>query len=174
MRAAVLADLTPDTFGYRLLFLLHLTCVVVGFGSSFVYPILGVEGRRRGGAPAQALSQSTLLAAGRLTTPVIYLAGGFGLILAIVSPFDMGSAWIAIGLLVFLAAVLFAGFVHVPNLKAMDRLLGEVVAADPAAGGPPPQAAELDARGKKAAMYGGILHLAFLVLMIDMIWKPGA
>jgi hypothetical protein len=23
-------------------------------------------------------------------------------------------------------------------------------------------------------MYGGILHLLFLLLMIDMVWKPGS
>ena len=64
---------------------------------------------------------------------------------------------------------------HAPNLKKMDELgaklsSGEVKGGQ---GGPPAELAELQERGKKAAMFGGILHLLFALLLIDMIWKPG-
>ena len=76
-------------------------------------------------------------------------------------------------MVVFLAAALFAWFVHTPNLKKMDKLRrSSSKDGAPAAGGPPPQVAELQARGKRAGMNGGLLHLAFLLLVIDMIWKP--
>jgi hypothetical protein len=40
--------------------------------------------------------------------------------------------------------------------------------------GPPPQVAELERRGKLVKQYSGILHLSMLVILVLMIWKPGA
>ena len=175
----ILAELFPGDFGYDLLLLLHLVCVVVGFGSTFVYPFLGAQAQKRRGVEAAALSDSSLIAAKRVTTPVIYAAGAFGLILVLVGPAEFSDSWVGIAMALFIAAVLFSALVHVPNLLAMNKLTIELAAMGPppagaAASGPPPQVAEMEARGKRAAMNGGILHLAFLLLMIDMIFKPGA
>lgn len=161
------------------MFLAHLTCVVVGFGSSFVYPFLGNEAKKRRGVQAQALSEASLATAKIITTPMIYAAGAFGLALAALGPYSLSDAWLSASMAVFLVAVLIAGFLHVPNLKQMTRLTVELAAMGPppagaAPSGPPPRVVELEARGKKAGMYGGILHLTFLVLMVLMIWKPGA
>ena len=161
------------------MFLLHLLTVVVGFGSAFVYPVLGKQAAARGGVQAQALSESTLAAANRLTTPVIYAAGATGLVLVMMSEhIDFDEAWISIALVLFVAAAALVTFAHAPNLKRMDELTRELAsgpAADaPGGGGAPPQAAELAQRGRRAALFGGILHLLFLAIMIDMIWKPGS
>ena len=64
-------------------------------------------------------------------------------------------------------------------LKTTTRALSEKLAnATPGAqgepGGKPKEVAEIEERGSRASMYGGILHLFFLLLMIDMIWKPGS
>ena len=64
-----------------------------------------------------------------------------------------------------------------PNLKAMDALAGEAGRRrrrPPATAGRRREVAELQERGKKAGMFGGLLHLIFLLLLIDMIWKPGS
>ena len=61
---------------------------------------------------------------------------------------------------------------HGPNLKRMLALQREMAAAGPPQGGPPPQLAELQARGKKAGMFGGILHLLFVLILLDMVFKP--
>ena len=39
--------------------------------------------------------------------------------------------------------------------------------------GPPPQAAELEERGKRAGLYGAISNLAWVVVLVLMVWKPG-
>lgn len=174
----VLADLAVDSTAYRLLVFLHIGCMIVGFGSSFVYPILGNEGKKRRGIEAKALSDASLAAAKLVTTPVIYAGGAFGLVLALVGPWDIADLWLSAAIVVFLAAVLFAGFVHVPNLQRMNVLVTELAAmgAPPAGApaGPPPQAVEMEQRGKAAARNGGILHLSLIVLLYLMIWKPGA
>lgn len=174
----VLADLSIDSTGYRLLLFLHIVCMIVGFGSSFVYPILGNEGKKRRGVEAKALSESSLHAAELVTTPVIYVGGALGLVLALVGPWDIADAWLSASFTVFIAAVLFARFVHVANLTRMNVLIAELATMGPppagAPAGPPPQAVELEQRGKAAARNGGILHLALVVLLYLMIWKPGA
>ena len=78
-----------------------------------------------------------------------------------------------------IASVISQGF-HIPNLKAMLGLQEELAAMGPppqsagaAAGGPPPQVLELQERGKRAGMYGGILHLLFALILLDMVFKPG-
>ena len=58
----------------------------------------------------------------------------------------------------------------------MDELEEQLVVGSVKAGadgGPPKEVAELGERSSKAAMYGGVLHVIWLLLMIDMIWKPG-
>jgi len=78
----------------------------------------------------------------------------------------------------YVAALLFSIFVHQPNLRRMDALVNELAAmaaggppaGGPPAGGPPPQAVELEQRGKAAARNGGILHLAFVVILVLMVW----
>lgn len=174
----LLADLALDSFGYRALLLLHIACMIVGFGSSFVYPILGGEAKQRRGIEAKALSEASLHAAHVVTTPVIYAGGLFGLLAALLGPWDLGDAWLSLAILLYLAAVLFARFVHVPNLEKMNALTAELAAMGPppagATGGPPPQAVEMERRGGAAARNGGVLHVTFLVILVLMIWKPGA
>lgn len=170
------AGLLPDTFGYRILFLLHLVLVVVGFGTSFAYPALAARARKLPPAEGHAIGHAMLEISKPLTTYPIWAAGAVGIILVGVSEqWKFSQAWVSISFVLFFGAVIFAWFVHMPNLKKMDGLQEELLAMEgpPPAGGPPPQVTELQARGKRAGMYGGLLHLVFLLLVIDMIWKPG-
>jgi hypothetical protein len=165
------------SFTYQVVYLIHLACIVVGFGSSFVYPVLAVRSRKLAPREAYAVNHLALEVSPYLTSYPIYGAGAAGLLLIVLSDevFTFSQTWISIAFLVYILAVLLAIFLHAPNLKAMDALQAKLV--DAPAGTPgseaPPEVAELEERGQKAAMYGGILHLFWLILMIDMIWKPG-
>lgn len=169
------AGLFQEDFGYRFLLLLHLVLVIVGFGSSFVYPALASRARKLAPAEGYAINHAALGLSKGLTTYPIWAGGATGIILVGVSEqWEFSQAWVSIAFVLFFAAALFAWFVHTPNLNKMDALQAELVAggASPGQGGPPPQVVELQARGKRAGMYGGLLHLAFVLLVIDMIWKP--
>ena len=171
----VLAKLLQEDFGYRFLYLLHIVFIVVGFGTSFAYPALARRARQLPPAEGHAIFHASLQMSRGLTTYPIWAAGLVGIILVGVSEqWKFSQAWISIAFVLFFAAVLFAWFVHTPNLKKMDELQEALLAGAPPSGqgGPPPQVAELEARGKRAGMTGGLLHLAFLLLVIDMIWKP--
>lgn len=161
---------------YRLVLLLHLVAVVVGFGSGFVWPYLAGQARRRGRGEGLAFTEVSAEGSLRLTTVPIWVAGALGIVLVVLGDgWAFDQAWISAAFALFIIGVVVATFLHSPNLKRMLELQREL-AEGPAPGGgdgPPPQVAELQTRGKRAGMYGGILHLAFLLLMIDMIWKPG-
>lgn len=159
---------------YLVVYLIHLGCVVVGFGSSFVYPLLAVKARDLAPREAYALNHAALGISPYLTTYPIYGAGASGVVLVVLSDdaFSFSATWISVAFLVFILGVLVSTFLHTPNLKAMDALQAQLI--DAPAGPAPPGVAELEERGQKAAMYGGLLHVFWFVLMVDMIWKPGA
>ncbi len=165
------------SFAYRLVYLVHLLCVVVGFGTTFVAPLLAAKARQRPPAEAYAINHTFSEVAHILATPFIIAAGVFGTILVALSDrtWTYSQTWVSIAFVLFFVALGISLGLHLPNLKAMDGLQEKLATgqATPTPGGPPAEVAELQARGKRAQMLGGILHLLFLLLMIDMIWKPG-
>lgn len=174
---AVLADLSVTSTGYRLLLFGHLLFVIVGFGSSFVWPLLGREASKRRGGDGVLLSDVGMDTSKIVTTPFIYAAGAFGALLVGFGPYGVDQTWVWLSIALFVTAVVFSAAVHAPNLTRMNRLAHELAAGSPpgaVTGGPPAQALELERRGKAAARNGGILHLLFAVLLVLMVWRPGA
>lgn len=172
-----------DSFLYNVFLLGHLTAAIVGFGSSFVWPVLAAKARAMEPDKGYALTNTGLSLGKPLTTIPIMATGGFGVLLVLVdgmgdgiSVWGFGQLWISLAFLLFIGSSALAMFLHEPNLKAMDALQAKLVAGDvtPSPGGPPAEVLELQDRGKQAGMYGGLLHLMFLAMMILMVWKPGA
>jgi hypothetical protein len=172
----IIAALAADSTGYRLLLLGHLLCVIVGFGSTFVYPFLGNHASKVRGKPAAEISNATLHAGHIVTTPFTLGAGVFGVLLVLTGPYGFDDKFVGIALALYLIAVAFSFGVHLPNLAKMNALANQMADMGPppagAQGGPPPQAAEMEKRGKDAARNGGILHLLFAVILVLMVWKP--
>jgi len=113
-----------------------------------------------------------------LSSPFIWASGAFGLLLVVFGAtadpayWEFSETWISIAMTLYLVALGVSLGLHGPNLKRMLALQREMAAAGPPQGGPPPQLAELQARGKKAGMFGGILHLLFVLILLDMVFKP--
>lgn len=171
----MLAYLSPTTTGYRLLLLGHLLCVIIGFGSTFVYPFLGAQAAKRKGVEGAAISDAAEATGKIVTGPFIWGAGLFGFLLVITGYVDFDALWVQIAITVFIVAMTFSYAVHLPNLHKLNALAQLMAAGPPpgaVTGGPPPQVAEMEARGKAAARNGGILHLLFATLLVLMIWKP--
>jgi hypothetical protein len=49
-----------------------------------------------------------------------------------------------------------------------------VAAGPPATPGPPPQATEMEALGKRVAATGGTLNVLLVVILVLMVFRPGA
>ncbi len=172
----MIVALFKGDFGYDLLYTLHILAIVIGFGTTFAYPVYARRARQLPPNEGYAITHTSIEVGKILTTYVIWAAGLFGIILVGVSDaWEFSQTWVSIAFVLFFFGVLFSWFVHSQNLKKMDELQARLVAGDAKpnpGGGPPPEVAELQARGKRAGMTGGILHLVFLLLVIDMIWKP--
>jgi len=94
-----------------------------------------------------------------------------GIVLVLLSDdvFEFSDVWISLSFLLYITALGVSHGLHQPNLRALVALQGAV-----GPGGPTPeQGRELEERGKKAGMFGGILHLLLVVLLWLMIFKPG-
>lgn len=167
-----------DSFAYKFVFFLHILLVIVGFGSSFVYGLLAVQARKLDPAERHAINHAGYAIKNYITEYPIYAAivMGIGLIGVSDKVYTFSQTWISLAFVLAIIAILIVNFLVNPNVKAMDALEAKLVAGDvkPGAdGGTPKEVAELDERGSKQGMYSGLLHLIFLLLLIDMIWKPG-
>ncbi len=170
----------PDSFIYELVLFLHIFAAIAGFGPTFVWPVLSVMARKTGDMALAAGVGRLSERAGRVFEPFIFATGLFGLVLVVFGAtadpayWEFSDTWITIAMTLYIAALIFSLSVHLPNLKAMGVLRQELLDGVPGGqAGPPPQVAELEARGKKAAMYGGMLHLVFTIILLDMVFKPG-
>jgi uncharacterized membrane protein len=171
----------PNDALYEFVLWLHILTVIVGFGSTFVWPFLAAKSQQLKDAHVgYYVSQMSADGGKILTEPFIYASGATGLLLVIFGAthdpayIEFSDTWVSIAFLLYLGALGISLGLHGPNLKAMLALQKEMAEAGPPQGGPPPQLAELQERGKKAGMYGGILHLLFVLILLDMVFKPGA
>jgi len=113
-----------------------------------------------------------------LTTGPVVAAGVFGLLLILLSDelYTFAQAWVSIAFLLYFAVVGVLIFLIAPNAKAMEELgskLADGSVTVSKSGGAPLEAVELEERGRKAAAFTGIVHLCWVLLLLDMVWKPG-
>ncbi len=145
-----------DSFGYKVLFLLHIVAIVVAFAPAFVNPVLTARLKGEGSSLTQHPRIAAIIARNsqQVYGPALALAGlfGIGMVLSSDSVYEFSQAWVSIAFLLWIAllALVFAGIVPAERQIAA----GEVAAE------------------KKVAMFGGIAHLLFVLMVIDMIWKP--
>lgn len=164
---------------YDLVLLLHVGLVVVGFGSNFVVSFLTARARGLAAGGRAVLTSAAAGVARALVTGPVIAAGVVGVVLVPLSDgvYTFAQVWVSLAFLLYFGIVAVMLFLISPNAREMDELTdrlarGEVTASTK--GGPPREAVELDERDKRAAAFTGIVHLLWLLTMIDMIWRPGA
>lgn len=149
--------LVQDDFLYRVVYLLHIVAIVVAFAAAIVNPRLGGLAKRSDAATATTINRFVVDGSKAIHFPALVLVGLFGIVLVLLSEgdlYDFSQAWISIAFVLWFAMMGVLWFLMIPA----ERRLAD---------GP----AEADE--KKVAMFGGILHLLFLLMLIDMVWKPG-
>ncbi|MBV8982780.1 MAG: DUF2269 family protein [Acidimicrobiia bacterium] len=170
-----------DSAGFKIVLSLHLVSAIIGFGGIFILGFVGAASQRHQGREGQAVFD-TAQQFGTIAEYFIYAVPIFGIALLFMSTTNgthvywWDQTWVSLSLLIYIATL---GFVHAvlrPNLKRMGALMAELNAGGPPPGGgsgPPPQVAELEARGKRAGVNGAIANLAWVAIVILMVWKPG-
>jgi hypothetical protein len=155
---------------YGIVLFLHIAAVIAGFGPTFVYPVYASFAKRRPGPEGLAINEVTL-EIGKRFEYAIYAVLVLGIILVLLSDdaIEFGDPWIGASFLAYFVALGISHGLHQPNLRALVELQRGI-----GPGGPAPEVArQLEERGKRAGMFGGILHLLLAVLLWLMIFKPG-
>ena len=184
-----------DSGAYDTVLVLHVMCVIIGFGGVFLNGIYGAEAKRRKGAEGLAVFEATERV-GKVAEVFILAVPVFGISLILMShsKWSFSQAWVIAALTIYALALTLSFGVHLPNLRRMGRLMHELVhmhhapapvsggavptddahAAAAIAGGPPPQVLQLERCGKLAGICGGTLDLAVIAVVVLMVWKPGS
>ena len=140
--------------GYKIVLILHIVAIIVGFGGLFLAPML----RRTDGTQA-SIAGIVLAYVQRVALPAVAVAGVLGFAMigmskdGSVEVFKFSQTWVGIAIVLWIVelAVLWFG------VAATEK---KVVGGDAAA----------EAR---LPMFTGISHLLLLVLVYLMVFKPG-
>ena len=144
-----------DSFGYRLFFLLHILAILVAFAPAFVWPVVNARLRNQGATPGTEIGKIIRDSWTRIHGPALILAGLFGILAVITSEkaFKFSQTWVSMAFLLwFLMIAVVFGLMPWNERKNAE---GD------------------EAADRRSAAFNGILHLLLLLIVIDMIWKPG-
>ena len=142
---------------YRLVSVLHIASVVVGFGAIALNSVYARQARARGGAEGLAISEANRSVT-RAASSFVYLVPLFGIALVLLSDdvWAFDQLWISLSFLLYIVAAGVLGAVVIPAQKRIgnasgdgDRLIARVSAGT------------------------GVINLLGVVLIALMIWKPG-
>jgi uncharacterized membrane protein len=181
----VLAAIGSD--GYKIVLILHILTVVVGIGAVMLNGIYGAQAKARRGPEGLAIVEANVKVS-EIANYFIYAIPVFGIALVFMSKtgdvevFKFSQTWIWLSILLYLVAMGISHGVMFPTAKKMTGLMEELNAMGPppaggpppGAGGPPPQVAQIEALGKKIGTGGMALNLITVVIIVLMVWKPGA
>ncbi|HSL59845.1 MAG TPA: hypothetical protein VK866_18495 [Acidimicrobiales bacterium] len=148
--------IVKDDPTYRVVYLLHILTIVVAFAPLWVTMRLGRTVAELDADSRRRIGRSTVDAVTQLHFPALILSGLFGVVLILLSDdlYDFAQAWISIAFTLWFVMLGVWFFLLLPAERAL--------------------AAEATPDGrKKVAMFGGIMHLLFVLMLVDMIWKPG-
>jgi hypothetical protein len=168
----------PNSGIYKLFLVLHILCAIVGFGGVMLNGIHGIQAKKRQGYEGLAITDSAIVV-GNVAEKFIYLVFVFGVALVLVSDdaVKFSHKWVGLSMALYIVAVGVSHGVLMPNIHRMRALMAELVDAGPpppqgATSGPPPQAVELEQRGRTVGMVSGALNLMVVVILCLMVWKP--
>ena len=164
---------------YKLVLVLHLVAAIVGFGGTTIAGIYGAKAAARRDRVGVAIAETTYDVTQNWASWFVYAVPILGIVLIFLSEdvWDFSQAWISMSFLLYIVALGILHAAHLPNIRRLNALGAELVAGGPPAGdtggGPPPQVAELERRGRLAGVLGAVLNLIWVVIVFLMVWKPG-
>jgi len=140
-----------DSTGYKIVLLIHVLAVIVGFAPLWLSPVLVRLTAGGDKAAADGLDVSIL----RFSLPGIGLAGllGFGLAGMSDKVFKMSQTWLSIAAVLWIIQLVLLFFVARPAIKSFRD-------------------GNAEARGR-IMMVTGISHVLLVVMLYLMIFKPG-
>ena len=160
---------------YDVVLVAHIFCAIVGFGAVYLNALYGKEVQKRPGPEGIAVFDANHRVS-KVGEYFIYAVFVLGLALVGLSDpvWKFSQTWVWLAIVLYLVSLGISHGVLFPALKRMRVLMGEMVAAGPPQGGPPPQVTEMQALGKRVGAAGATLDVMVVVILVLMVFKPGA
>ena len=151
------------------LLFLHVMGAILAFGPTYAYSIMASLGRKEP-QHANFSARQIELIGNRLVYPLAIFQGVTGVLLIWAAGINvMSSAWLLIGIVLYLFALTYALTVQ---RNALHRLI-ELSSTPPPPGAPPgPPPPELVATARRIAMGGMLLGITIAVIVFCMVVKP--
>ena len=160
--------------GYNVLVLLHLLCVVGGFGGLAYNGLYLLLSRRRNGAAVVLEINGLVSSLSELLTYAAFVLG-LAAIGASHSTYKFSQAWVSAAFAIFLALVgIHHGFIR-PQRRRYDTLSAELAGRSPAPSGerPSDELSALERLEKRIALGWGVFNIGVVVIIYLMVFKPG-
>jgi len=162
--------------GYRVLVVLHLLCVIGGFGAvAYNGLYVSLAQRRQGSAGATAILEVNTLVSG-LAEILIYAALVFGVaaVAASHSAVKFSQAWVSAAFVIYLVDIgILHGWIR-RHQRRYQAVVGQVEASSPTPGTRPPELAQLEGLEKRVAFGWGAFNLLVVAAVYLMVFKPGS
>jgi uncharacterized membrane protein len=163
--------------GYDIVKSLHILAAIIGFGAVFFNVLYGLKAKEKRG-PEAAFLAHTVLDITKIAEWFIYavfILGFAALGMAPDNTWEFSQTWVWLSVVLYIVGIGLSHAIVLPNAKAMNALMDELAVggAPGAAGGPPPQALELEERGKRQATVAMMLDVLLVVIVFLMVMKPG-
>ena len=161
----------PAIYFYDVVLSVHIMAIVVAFGVTFAYPVLGAYVTREHPRFLPVLHSAQERLGKFLITPAATVALLAGFYLA--SDRDlMGKVWVVVPLLILIALLGLGGAFFGPSERRAAELAARDVAAS-APDGPVALSPEYQALSTRLARAGALASLLILVAIFFMAAKPG-
>jgi uncharacterized membrane protein len=161
--------------GYQILVMLHLLCVIGGFGAvAYNGLYLSLAQRRPGGEGANAILEVNTLVSG-LAELLIYAAllFGIGAVTASHSVVKFSQGWVSAAFAIYLVDIaILHGWIR-RYQRRYTVLAHQMEQAGPVAGGRPAELGELEGLEKRVAVGWGAFNVLVIAAVYLMVFKPG-
>jgi uncharacterized membrane protein len=159
-----------DSFGYKVVLAVHILSAIVGLGGVALNGIYAVDASKRRGEAALAVLQANFKVT-MVAEKFIYVVPLTGIAMVLMSDgaWSFSDTWVWLALVLFVAALGVSHGILIPSSRATLREVRLSLEQKRA-----PDTVLLERLGRKGATAGPVLHLLLVVLVIIMIWKPGA
>ena len=164
-------SLAPAIYFYDVVLSLHIAAIVIAFGVTFAYPILGVYVTREQPRMLPVLHAAQERLGKFLITPAATVALLAGFYLASDRDY-MGKIWVVVPLIILIGLLALGGAFFGPS----ERRASELAARDVAAAGPDGRVTlspEYQSLATRIAQIGALTNVLILVAIFFMAAKPG-
>ena len=162
-----------DSPAYITVVVLHIICVVVGFGGVILNGVYAARAQKLAPAEGLAVMEVNSFVSIKVAEIFVYLVPIFGFAAVGLSDkvYRVSTLWVWLSLVIYVVSLGISHGLLIPRVKKMLALQRDLVATPPA-GPADERIATVAGTGKQIGMFSTILNLAFVVIIVLMVWKP--